>query len=139
MKIDVKISENPLEITDLLAFVASPTVGGTAVFVGTVRDSTKGKRVVRLEFEAYEKMALLEMQKIAEEAFSRWPIHAFAIHHRVGGLAVGEAAVIIAAGSAHRDAAFDACRFGIDTLKKTVPIWKKEVFEDGETWVAAHP
>lgn len=139
MKIDLKITENPLDIAVCTDFAASPASGGTAIFLGTVRDSTRGKRVVRLEFEAYESMALKELQKIAEQAFEKWPLLALSIHHRVGVLAVGEAAVVIAAASAHRDAAFDACRFAIDTLKKTVPIWKKEVFEDGEIWVAAHP
>ena len=84
-------------------------------------------------------MALRELQKIADRAAEKWPLHAVAIHHRVGILSVGEVAVVIAVGAAHRDAAFEACRFAIDTLKKTAPIWKKEVFEDGETWVAAHP
>jgi molybdopterin synthase catalytic subunit len=84
-------------------------------------------------------MALAEMQKIGEYAAEKWPIHAIALHHRVGALRAGDVAVIIAVSAAHRSAAFDACRFAIDTLKKTVPIWKKEVFEDGEVWVAAHP
>ena len=90
-------------------------------------------------FEAYEAMALKEMRRIAEEAFGRWPLQHLLIHHRTGVLQVGEVPVIIAVAAAHRAAAFDACRYAIDTLKQTVPIWKKEVFADGETWVAAHP
>lgn len=117
----------------------SPQCGGIDVFIGTVRNQTKGKTVVRLEFEAYEKMALNEMEKIAAEAFGRWPVQKLLVHHRVGILDVGEVPVVIAVAAAHRDAAFEACRYVIDTLKQTVPIWKKEVFEDGETWVAAHP
>ena len=117
----------------------TPQSGGIDVFIGTVRDATKGKTVVRLEFEAYEPMAIKEMQKIADEAFVKWPIQKLLIHHRVGVLEVGEVPVIIAVSCAHRDAAFEACRYVIDTLKQTVPIWKKEVFEDGEVWVAAHP
>lgn len=117
----------------------SPQSGGIDVFIGTVRNSTKGKVVVRLDFEAYEPMALKEMEKIAAQAFEKWPVQKLLIHHRVGILAVGEIPVIIAVSCAHRDAAFEACRFVIDTLKQTVPIWKKEVFEDGEVWVAAHP
>jgi molybdopterin synthase catalytic subunit len=117
----------------------SPQSGGVDVFIGTVRDATKGKTVVRLEFEAYEPMALKEMRKIAEQAFAQWPVQKLLIHHRVGVLEVGEVPVIIAVSCAHRDAAFEACRYIIDILKQTVPIWKKEIFEDGEVWVAAHP
>lgn len=84
-------------------------------------------------------MAQKEMGKIAEQAFNKWPIQKILIHHRTGVLQVGEIPVIIAVAAAHRDAAFDACRYIIDTLKQMVPIWKKEIFEDGEVWVAAHP
>ncbi|MDB5010035.1 MAG: molybdenum cofactor biosynthesis protein MoaE [Mucilaginibacter sp.] len=117
----------------------SPQSGGIDVFIGTVRDSTKGKSVIRLEFETYKSMAIKEMEKIAEQAYSKWPIQKILIHHRVGVLQIGEVPVIIAVSAAHRAAAFDACRYIIDTLKETVPIWKKEIFEDGEVWVAAHP
>lgn len=117
----------------------SPQSGGIDVFIGTVRDTTKGKKVIRLDFEAYEPMALKEMEKIATRASEKWPVQKLLIHHRVGTLAVGEIPVVIAVSCAHRDAAFEACRFVIDTLKQTVPIWKKEAFEDGEVWVAAHP
>jgi len=109
------------------------------VFIGTVRNITKGKTVLRLEFEAYEKMAITEMEKIAAQSLAKWPLQKLLIHHRTGALAVGEVPVIIAVSAAHRDAAFEACRYVIDTLKQTVPIWKKEIFEDGEVWVAAHP
>jgi len=117
----------------------SPECGGIDVFIGTVRNSTKGKPVTRLEFEAYEVMALREMEKITAMAFEKWPLQKVLVHHRTGVLQIGEIPVIIAVAAAHRGAAFDACRFIIDTLKETVPIWKKEVFEDGEVWVAAHP
>lgn len=139
MKIDLKISDEPLDIMACIGRVTGPACGGVDVFIGTVRDATKGKPVLRLEFEAYKNMALREMRKIAEQAFERWPVQAVAIHHRTGILQIGDVAVVIAVGAAHRDAAFEACRFAIDTLKQTVPIWKKEVFEDGEVWVAAHP
>jgi molybdopterin synthase catalytic subunit len=109
------------------------------VFIGTVRNATKAKTVVCLEFEAYEPMALAEMEKIIRQAFEKWPVQKALIHHRVGVLQVGEVPVIIAVSAAHRAAAFEACRYIIDTLKQTVPIWKKEIFEDGEVWVAAHP
>jgi molybdopterin synthase catalytic subunit len=117
----------------------SPDSGGIDVFIGTVRNATKSKTVVQLEFEAYEKMALAEMGKIAEQACSKWPVKKLLIHHRTGVLAVGEIPVVIAVSAAHRAAAFEACRYVIDTLKQTVPIWKKEIFEDGSLWVAAHP
>ena len=117
----------------------SPASGGIDVFIGTVRNQTKGKNVTRLEFEAYEPMALSEMEKIAVQAFEQWPVQKILIHHRTGVLQIGEIPVIIAVSAAHRAAAFEACRYIIDTLKQTVPIWKKEFFEDGEIWVGAHP
>jgi molybdopterin synthase catalytic subunit len=135
----IEISYKPLNIQSCIDWVMSPQSGGIDVFIGTVRDATKGKTVLRLEFEAYEPMALKEMQKIAEQAFEKWPVQKLLIHHRTGILKVGEIPVIIAVSCAHRDAAFEACRYVIDTLKQTVPIWKKEIFEDGEVWVAAHP
>jgi molybdopterin synthase catalytic subunit len=137
--IDIKITSETLNLSECVDKVLSPQAGGIDVFIGTVRDHTKGKKVIRLEFEAYEKMALSEMQKIADEMMKRWPLHNILIHHRVGVLQIGEVPVIIAVSASHRDAAFDACRYAIDTLKQTVPIWKKEIFEDGEEWVAAHP
>lgn len=137
--VDLKITDKTLNIPDCIDWVMAPQAGGIDVFIGTVRDQTKGKRVVRLEFEAYEKMALNEMKKIANEMVQRWPLHKVLIHHRVGILQSGEVPVVIAVSASHRAAAFEACRYAIDTLKQTVPIWKKEVFENGEEWVAAHP
>lgn len=137
--IDIQISTEPLQQQDCLDFVTNDKAGGIVSFVGTVRNQTKGKKVVRLEFESYEPMAIKEMQKIAERAAAKWPVEKMVIHHRVGVLGIGEIAVIIAVATPHRKAAFEACEFAIDTLKETVPIWKKEIFEDGEVWVAAHP
>lgn len=137
--IDIQISDKPLDISACIEWVMSPECGGIDVFIGTVRNATKGKEVVRLEFEAYRQMALNEMQKIAGQALEKWPVQKLLIHHRTGVLQVGEVPVVIAVAAAHRAAAFDACRYTIDTLKETVPIWKREVFEDGEVWVAAHP
>ena len=139
LQVEIKISSKALSIQDCIDWVMLPESGGIDVFIGTVRNATKGKAVLRLEFEAYEKMALAEMEKIAVRAIEKWPVQKLLIHHRIGVLAVGEVPVIIAVSAAHRDAAFEACRYVIDTLKQTVPIWKKEVFEDGEVWVAAHP
>ena len=139
MNSQIQLSVSTLNVQDCVAWVMSPESGGIDVFIGTVRNATKGKAVVRLEFEAYEKMAISEMGKIANQAFEKWPVQKVSIHHRTGVLQVGEVPVIIAVAAAHRDAAFEACRYIIDTLKKTVPIWKKEIFEDGEVWVSATP
>lgn len=139
MPTEIKISSEPLNTQACIDWVMLPESGGIDLFIGTVRNATKGKAVLRLEFEAYEKMALAEMEKIAAQTIEKWPVQKLLIHHRTGILNVGEIPVIIAVSAAHRDAAFEACRYVIDTLKQTVPIWKKEVFEDGEVWVAAHP
>ena len=139
MKADIQIITDTINIQHCIDAVMLPECGGIDVFIGTVRNATKGKKVVRLEFEAYQKMAIDEMQKIASDAFEKWPVQKVVIHHRTGVLQVGEVPVVIAVAAAHRAAAFDACRYIIDTLKQTVPIWKKEIFEDGEVWVAAHP
>lgn len=137
--IDILLTSSPIDTTTCRAFIADPYCGGEVIFVGTVRNHTKGKSVLRLEFEAYEPMAISEMTKIAEQIASRDDIHKVAIHHRTGVLEIGEIPVIIGVSAAHRKAAFEACQFAIDTLKETVPIWKKEIFEDGEVWVSAHP
>jgi molybdopterin synthase catalytic subunit len=135
----IKLSVSTLNVQECIDWVMSPQSGGIDVFIGTVRNATKGKTVLRLEFEAYDKMAISEMEKLAQQALEKWPVQKVLIHHRTGVLQIGETPVIIAVAAAHRDAAFDACRYIIDTLKQTVPIWKKEIFEDGEVWVAAHP
>ncbi|MDX1666830.1 MAG: molybdenum cofactor biosynthesis protein MoaE [Saprospiraceae bacterium] len=137
--IDVQLLDRPLKPQECIERVADPGAGGTTAFVGTVRNNTKGRPVLRLEFEAYRPMAVSEMRKIAEAVTVRWEASGVAIHHRVGRLEIGEIAVVIAVATPHRRAAFEACQYAIDTLKETVPIWKKEIFEDGEVWVAAHP
>ena len=137
--IDIKLTDQSLSLDKCQALVLDPAVGGIVHCVGTVRNHTKGKTVRKLDFEAYEPMAISEMRKIAEAAISKFKVDKIAIHHRVGTLAVGEIPVIIAVASSHRKAAFDACQYAIDTLKETVPIWKKEYFEDGEVWVSATP
>jgi molybdopterin synthase catalytic subunit len=137
--VNIELKDTPLSISDAETFVESPDTGGSVVFIGTVRNKTQAKPVMRLEFEAYEPMAISEMRKIAEQALAQFAVTKIAIHHRVGVLEIGEIAVVISVSAPHRGAAFDACEYCIDTLKLTVPIWKKEVFEDGEVWVAAHP
>ena len=136
---EIRILSEPLQLEDCLDFIRSDDCGAECYFVGTVRNKTKSKAVLKLDFEAYEPMAIKEMQKIAIQAMEKWPLHKVVIHHRVGVLEIGDVPVIIAVSSPHRKEAFAACQFCIDTLKETVPIWKKEIFEDGEVWVAAHP
>jgi molybdopterin synthase catalytic subunit len=137
--IDIKISDKTLDPKWAEDFIADDAAGGSVVFIGTVRNQTKGKKVMKLAFESYEPMAVKEMHKIAKAAAEKWDALKIAIHHRVGVLVVGEIPVVIAVSTPHRKAAFEACEYCIDTLKETVPIWKKEFFEDGEVWVAAHP
>jgi molybdopterin synthase catalytic subunit len=139
MQTHIEIHSEPLNIQQCIDWVMSPDSGGIDVFIGTVRNITKGKPVFKLEFEAYKKMAINEIDKISKQVFKQWPVQKVLVHHRTGMLHVGEIPVIIAVSAAHRDAAFEACRYIIDTLKQTVPIWKKEFFEDGDVWVAAHP
>ncbi|MGB1042070.1 MAG: molybdenum cofactor biosynthesis protein MoaE [Tenacibaculum sp.] len=135
----IKITSEKLNLQDCYSFVADPSCGGIAIFVGTVRDSTQNKSVTQLDFSTYKPMAIKEMQKIADIALEKFPIKKIAIHHAEGLLQIEDVPVIITVSSTHRKAAFDACQFAIDTLKETVPIWKKEYFEDGEVWVNAHP
>jgi molybdopterin converting factor subunit 1 len=132
------ISERPLDEREVVTRVARDDTGGVVTFVGTVRNHARGKSIKYLEYEAYPEMAEREMQKISEEASKRWPGTRVAIAHRIGHLEIGDAAVVVAAVAPHRGEAFEACRFAIDTLKVTVPIWKKEVATDGEYWVDDH-
>ncbi|MBM7420268.1 MULTISPECIES: molybdenum cofactor biosynthesis protein MoaE [Chryseobacterium] len=137
--IDIKITENTLDITECLNIAQDLGSGGIATFIGTVRNKTKEKSVIRLEYQCYQSMATKEIQKITEKAVSLFSVRNIVVHHRTGILFPGDAAVIIVVSDGHRDAVFNACRYMIDTIKQTVPIWKKEIFEDGEEWVSAHP
>ena len=132
------LSDRPLVEEEVAARVAGPDTGGVVTFVGNVRDHARGRSIQYLEYEAYPAMAEREMQKIADEAAQRWPGTRVAIAHRTGHLEIGEAAVVIVAAAPHRAEAFEACRFAIDTLKQSVPIWKKEVATDGQYWVDDH-
>lgn len=136
--IDIQILDEPLDAAACIIKATDAECGGMNVFIGSVRNKTKGKRVIRLEYECYHSMAVKEIKKIAEDALRQWDIRTIVIHHRTGVLSIGDIAVVIVVNAPHRDAAFEACRYAIDTLKKTVPIWKKEIFEDGEEWVSAH-
>ena len=139
MRTSIKITSKKLNLQECYAFVEDATCGGIAVFVGTVRNDTQGKEVLQLDFSTYKPMAIKEMQKIADLALEKFDIKKIAIHHAEGMLQIGAVPVIITASAKHRKAAFLACEFAIDTLKETVPIWKKEHFSDEEVWVNAHP
>ena len=132
------LSAHRLDEQEVAARVAGADAGGVVTFVGAVRDHSRGHSIRHLEYEAYEEMAVQEMERIVRRVAERWPGTRVAIAHRVGHLEIGEAAVVVAAASAHRAEAFDACRFAIDTLKESVPIWKKEVATDGAYWVDDH-
>jgi molybdopterin synthase catalytic subunit len=132
------ISDHPLVEEEVVARVSGPDAGGLVTFVGRVRDNARGHSIQYLEYEAYPEMAEREMEKIAAQATQKWPGTRVAIAHRVGRLEIGEAAVVVVAAAPHRAEAFEACRFAIDMLKQTVPIWKKEMATDGEYWVDDH-
>jgi len=132
------ISGSPLDVEAVVARVAAPDVGGVVTFIGTVRDHARGRSIHHLEYEAYPEMAEREMQRIADEAATRFSGARVAMAHRTGQLAVGEIAVVVVAAAPHRAEAFSACRFAIDTLKERVPIWKKEIASDGAYWVDDH-
>jgi molybdopterin synthase catalytic subunit len=131
----IKLQSEPIEVADLVAAVASPGAGAVSLFLGTVRDSNRGRRVVALEYQAYDAMALREMVGVAQEAGKRFEASRAALVHRTGRLEVGEVAVGIAVAAPHRKQSIEACRFIIDELKKRVPIWKKEFYEDGGLWL----
>jgi len=135
----IKITSGKLNIQNCYDFVQDASCGGIALFVGTVRDKTQDKSVTLLDFSTYQAMAIKEMKMIADKALKDFDILKIAIHHAEGELQIGDIPVIIAVSSPHRKAAFAACEFAIDTLKETVPIWKKEHFEDGEIWVNSTP
>jgi molybdopterin synthase catalytic subunit len=129
----VRLVREPIDLLELLA--ASTADGALALFTGVVRNENRGRAVLRLEYEAYEEMALAEMETICAEVRRRWPISQIRVVHRLGRLEVGETSVAVAVASPHRAEAFEACRFAIDTLKRTVPIWKKEFYADGAMWL----
>ncbi len=132
----VRVTAEPLAERTLAEAVAEPGAGAIVLFSGVVRDETGGRRVKYLEYEAHAPMAEAKMREIASQVRARWPsVKKVALVHRVGRLEVGESSVLIAVSSAHRREAFEACHFAIDRLKETVPVWKKEYFEDGEVWV----
>lgn len=134
----IEITDKPIDVQKIISAAERDDCGGLSVFLGTVRNHSHGKDVERLEYEAYPAMAGKMIQRIIDEISERWDIRAAAVSHRTGILSIGEVAVVIAVASPHRKAAFEACQYTIDRLKEIVPIWKKEVAVDGETWISSH-
>jgi molybdopterin synthase catalytic subunit/molybdopterin converting factor small subunit len=130
-----RVTEEPLSLEAVVAEVADERAGGIATFTGTVRRQSRGREVTHLEYESYAEMAEDVMAKLAAELESRYDLCAVAVHHRVGRVEIGEASVVIAVSAPHRQDALAACKDAIDTLKETVPLWKKEVYEGGEEWI----
>jgi MoaE-MoaD fusion protein len=133
------IVREPIATSQVADSIKSGADGAVAVFEGIVRNHSRGRRTLYLDYEAYEGMALNEMQRLAEAARERFAVRQVRLVHRLGRLEIGETSVLVVVAAAHRSAAFEACRWLIDTLKKTVPIWKKEYFEDGAVWADGEP
>ena len=129
-----QLVREPVDVPSLIRHVRAPEDGAIVTFDGFVRNQSNGRPTLYLDYEAYEPMALAKMREIGAQLHEKYRIHRVAIVHRLGRLEIGETSVFIAVSAPHRAAAFDACRFAIDTLKRTVPIWKKEYFEDGAVW-----
>lgn len=133
------IVREPINLQEIQEDLAAPEDGAAIFFAGVVRNNTRGRRTLYLDYESYESMAINEMEKLAHVSLERFKVRDVRLVHRLGRLEIGETSVLIGVASAHRAAAFDACRWLIDTLKKTVPIWKKEYFEDGAVWADGEP
>jgi molybdopterin synthase catalytic subunit len=130
-----RVTDKPINLQELVDCVTDPEAGAIATFIGTTRNNNEGRKVIALDYEAYPQMAEKELTRLGEEARRKWQICRMAIVHRVGPVQITEPSVMIAVSAAHREAAFAACRFAIEEIKKTVPIWKKEVYEGGEIWI----
>lgn len=130
-----EITREPVDITGLRARVLTGESGAVVIFDGVARNNTKGRRTLYLEYEGYDEMAIRMFEQIAREVREQWTINRIGIIHRLGRIEISESSVVIVVASAHRKIAFEACRYAIDRLKKIVPIWKKEYFEDGAVWV----
>ena len=134
----IEISSNKIDIQRVIEAATSDKAGAIDVFIGTVRNNSLSKKVVKLEYETYDAMAIKKMEELVLEAKILWPVEKAAIVHRKGALEIGDIAVVIAVSTPHRAESFAACQWIIDNLKKVVPIWKKEFYDDGAIWVAAH-
>ena len=132
-----KVTSEPLALDPLATAVGRNTAGAVATFLGIVREFSRGRQVVHLEYEAYPEMAEATMRQIGQEIRAKWPVDDVAIVHRVGVLRIGEASVAIAVSAPHRRAALEACAYAIERVKQIVPIWKKEVWSDGSQWIGS--
>ncbi len=130
-----EITDQPIDVNGMVEAVRQDEDGAVVTFVGVVRNENRGKAVLYLEYEAYPEMATAKMMEIGEEIATRWGLRHLAMIHRVGRMEIGEASVVIAVAASHREVAFEACRYAIDRLKETVPVWKKEVYADGQVWL----
>ena len=130
-----RVTDQSINLQDLVDYVTDPEAGAVTIFIGTTRNNNEGRRVIALDYEAYPEMAEKELIRLGEEARRKWQICRMAIVHRVGPVQIAEPSVMIAVSAAHREASFAACRFAIEEIKRTVPIWKKEVYEGGEIWI----
>jgi molybdopterin synthase catalytic subunit len=135
----IEIIDGAIPAAEIAAEIKAGPDGAVCVFDGIVRDNTRGRKTLHLDYEAYREMALEQMRGLAAEAVKKFGVRDVALVHRLGRLHVGETSVLVAVASAHRGSAFEACRWLIDTLKKTVPIWKKEQFVDGAIWADGEP
>ena len=134
-----RVTEEPLDPQRLVELVRRDESGALALFYGVVRNHSQGRRVLYLEYDAYPAMAVKKIEQVAEEVRSRWDVTDVAIHHRTGRMEVGETSLLVAVSAAHRREAFEACHYAVDRIKEIVPVWKKEVWEGGESWVEGHP
>ena len=133
-----EITSDPLDPAPLVAAVRRDESGAVALFYGVVRNENMGRNVRYLEYDVYPEMAIKKMREVAEEVRAKYPITGIGVLHRVGRLEIGETSLLVAVSSAHRAAAFEACHFAVDRIKQVVPIWKKEVWDDGEEWIDGH-
>jgi len=131
----LRVTDKPIDLQELVDWVTDPEAGAITIFIGTTRNNNQGRKVIALDYEAYPEMAEKELARLSDEAKKKWQICRMAIVHRIGPVQITEPSVMIAVSAAHREAAFAACRFAIEEIKKTVPIWKKEVYEGGEIWI----
>jgi molybdopterin synthase catalytic subunit len=133
----IEITSQPIDTQRVIASAQHPSAGAVNVFIGTIRDSAQQRRVIQLEYDAYEPMAIAEIQKVINATAQQWPLLAHAVSHRIGVLYPGEVAVVVAVATKHRKESFEAGQFIMDQIKLTVPIFKKEIFEGGQDWVGA--
>jgi molybdopterin synthase catalytic subunit len=132
------ITSDPLDPAPLVEAVRRDESGAVALFYGVVRNENKGRSVQYLEYDAYPEMAIKKMKEVADEVRARFPVTGVGVLHRIGRLEIGETSLLVAVSSGHRKEAFEACHFAVDRIKEIVPIWKKEVWDDGEEWVEGH-